>query len=89
MMDQKGCDEKQARLVLQQNDRDSAGFIRSYFEADWDDKELYDLVINTRTMSMDTSTGLITKAMGAREFSQRTQTSMEKLNANSNFFKSV
>lgn len=41
--------------MLRRSDRDSAGFIRFFFDADWDDPGLYDLVINTQKFSEDSA----------------------------------
>lgn len=65
---EKGCDEKKAEQIIQQHDRDSSGYVSAYFDADWDDQDLYDLVINTRTMAVDTAVAMITCAVGADEF---------------------
>ena len=70
---QLGCEEKHARRIIHQNDRDSSGYIRTYFDSDWDDNHLYDLVINTRTLSMKNGVELITHAVGADEFSKGMQ----------------
>jgi hypothetical protein len=53
------------------NDRDSSEYIRSFFDIDWNDQNMYDLVLNTRTMSMETSTALIIAAITAQEFRDR------------------
>lgn len=37
----------QAKRSLTQSDRDRAGFLRFFFDADWADPALYDLVVNT------------------------------------------
>ena len=79
LREQTGYDEKNAEQVIRQNDRDSSGYIRSYFAADWDDIDLYDLIINTRTTSLSTSVAMITCAVGANEFKKNSQT-LEKLN---------
>jgi len=45
LSEQRWVDESQAHRVLHRSDRDSAGFLRSFFDVDWDDQNLYDLVI--------------------------------------------
>lgn len=62
-----GYDERDARWNIRQSDRDSSGYISTYFDADWDDGDLYDLVINTRTMTMKTSIEMITSAAASDE----------------------
>jgi cytidylate kinase len=73
LMEQKGCDEKNANRIISESDHDSSGYVSAYFDADWDNKDLYDIVINTRTMSLDTAVAVITHAVGADEFKQRPQ----------------
>jgi len=58
-IEQEGGEEKQAARVLRRSDRDSAGFIRSFFDVDWDDPTLYDLVMNTQKLSVDTAVKMI------------------------------
>lgn len=70
LMELKESDEQQAEQLLAQCDRDSSGFIRSFFDIDWEDKDLYDLIFNTRSMSAGTVVSLITEAARAREISQ-------------------
>ena len=68
VMKQLGCEEKHARRIIHQSDRDSSGYIRTYFDIDWDDNHLYDLVIKTRTLSMENGVEMLTHALGADEF---------------------
>lgn len=65
IMEQKGCDEKKAQRIIRQNDRDSSGYLSTYFDTDWGSSELYDLVINTRAMTLNESVDLITSAVEA------------------------
>ena len=68
LMEQKECNGKEAERIIRQSDRDSSGYISAYFDADWEDQDLYDLVINTRTMAVDTAVAMITCALDADEF---------------------
>ena len=68
LMEHDGYDEKKGEKVLRQADRDSSGYIRSFFNADWNDSDYYDLVINTKTISIGTATGMITSAIHSAEF---------------------
>lgn len=52
-------DEKEAVAVLRRSDRDSAGFIRGYFDMDWEDSNLYDLIINTRNLPVNKAAQMI------------------------------
>jgi cytidylate kinase len=71
LVELKESDEQQAERLLAQSDRDSSGFIRSFFDVDWEDKTLYDLILNTRSMSVGTAVSLITEAIRAPEIGQR------------------
>ncbi|PID40945.1 MAG: hypothetical protein CR984_00590 [Proteobacteria bacterium] len=73
LMDQEGFDKNQCERLIVVNDRDSSGFIRSFFDIDWDDENMYDLVLNTRTMSVDTATSLILEAVNSPEFQYRSE----------------
>lgn len=71
LMDQQEMDAKMAEQLLIQSDRDSSGFIRSFFDIDWRDENLYDLLVNTRVMSVDTATALIVEAVNDPEILDR------------------
>ena len=73
VMEQLGCEEKRAQRIIRQSDHDSSGYIRTYFDADWDDNRLYDLVINTRTMTMKTGVEMIAHAVDSDAFKKSTQ----------------
>lgn len=68
LVNQRGYDEKKARWIIQQSDRDSSGYIRTYFDAKWDESDLYDMILNTRTLAMNTCVEMITRAVGTDEF---------------------
>lgn len=70
LMDLEGYDEKKSEQFIHQNDRDSSGYIRSFFDIDWNDENMYDLLLNTRTMSVETATSLIIGAITAQEFKE-------------------
>jgi cytidylate kinase len=78
LMNQKGCVEKEAEQIIRQSDRESSGYISTYFAADWDDQDLYDLVINTGSIAVNTAVAIITSAVEAREFQKASQP-IEKL----------
>ncbi len=68
LMNKTGSDEKNAQWTIQQSDRHSSGYIHSYFNADWNDSELYDLVLNTRTMTLNSCVEMIRSAVCSAEF---------------------
>jgi cytidylate kinase len=67
----KQSDDQQAQQSLAQSDRDSSGFIRSFFDVDWEDESLYDVILNTRSISVGTAASLIVEATRAPEIGQR------------------
>jgi len=52
-----------AERIIQQSDHDSSGYLRTYFDANWESSELYDLVINTGTMTVPKSVEIICSAV--------------------------
>ncbi len=63
LMESEGVSENHAGQIILQNDHDSSGYIRSFFNADWDDPCLYHLLINTGALPMETAVELIIKAV--------------------------
>jgi len=62
-----GGDEKRAIRFLNRSDRDSAGFLRSFFDVDWEDRSLYDLMINTEKLWTATAVELIVESISSPE----------------------
>jgi cytidylate kinase len=81
IMEHEGYDEKNGERVLRQSDRDSSGYIRSFFNADWNDPDYYDLLINTKTISIDTAVGMIMSAIHSAEFKSDPNERSDKLAA--------
>lgn len=79
LMDQMGYDKEKSEQFILHNDRDSSGFIHSFFDIDWDDENIYDIVINTKTMSVATAASLITAAITAPEFKESSQEVFRRL----------
>lgn len=79
LMERMGCEEKNAQRIIRHSDRDSSGYLGTYFDADWDDSALYDLVINTRTITLDMGVRMIAGAVEALETTKSPSVS-EKLN---------
>ena len=74
-----GENEKELLRILKQSDRDSGGFIRIFFDADWENADLYDLTINTRYLPVDLAVDMILRAIPAVEAMKDTQRSQERL----------
>lgn len=79
LSEQRWVDESQAHRVLRRSDRDSAGFLRSFFDVDWDDQSLYDLVINTQKLSIESAVEMILKVMQSPEIKDGEKKAAEKL----------
>jgi len=48
-----GCDKKNAERIISQYDKNRSGFHKFFFEHDWRDPDLYDIIINTDNLSVD------------------------------------
>ena len=79
IMEKERGDERHAAEILRRSDRDSAGFIQSFFDADWDDPNLYDLVINTQKLSVDTGVKMILESVHSPEIKEGEKRTKEKL----------
>jgi len=70
IMEAEGGDEKNATRILNRVDRESAGFLRSFFEVDWEDQRLYDLMINTERLAVETGVSLIVESISSSEIQE-------------------
>ena len=62
LMKQKGISEETAQKLIRKSDHEQRGFFRFAFQMDWTDHSLYDLVINTEQLGIDTAAHLIIEA---------------------------
>jgi hypothetical protein len=79
IMEQERVDEKHAAEILRGSDRDSAGFIRAFFDVDWDDPNLYDWVISTQKLSLNTGVKIILESIHSPEIRENEKGTEEKL----------
>ncbi len=56
-------DPDRARYLVRKSDQQRAGFIKYYFDRDWDDSVHYDLVINTQRLSEDKAVQIICESI--------------------------
>ncbi len=56
-----------AEKMIQTSDHEKRGFIRYAFDEDWLNPELYDLILNTDTLTTDTAVRIIVEAAKAEE----------------------
>lgn len=68
-----------ARSLVRKSDQQRAGFIKYYFDRDWEDPLHYDLVINTHHMSNDCAVWLIKKAIEDPYLLKKAPTCIEKI----------
>lgn len=60
-----------ARVLVRKSDQQRGGFIKYYFDRDWNDPLLYDLIVNTQNLTEETSVKLICDAIKDRNLTQR------------------
>jgi len=63
IMKRNNCNAVMAERIIRQSDRDREGFYSYFFNTDWNDQEMYDLIINTQTLTVDTAVDLIKSAV--------------------------
>ncbi len=56
-------DPDRARVLLRKSDQQRGGFIKYYFDRDWDDPMGYDLTINTQRLSLDNAVKIISESI--------------------------
>jgi cytidylate kinase len=59
-------DPDRARMLVRKSDQQRAGFIKYYFDRDWDDPLSYDVVINTERLAEESAARLICDAVKDR-----------------------
>jgi cytidylate kinase len=62
LVKEKGVNEETARKLIRKSDHEQRGFFRFAFQMDWTDPSLYDLIINTEQLGIDTAAHLIIEA---------------------------
>lgn len=82
MMDQQGLSQEAAKKLIHKSDNEKKGFFRYSFHMDWTDPSLYDLIINTEKIGIDSAVKLITESARSQEINECSLTAidaMEKL----------
>lgn len=72
-------DPDRARMLIRKSDQQRAGFIKYYFDRDWDDPLGYDLVINTQRLSEDGAIRLICDGVKDRNLTEAKAQCKKKL----------
>jgi cytidylate kinase len=79
IMERFNCDERQALKLIEHSDHERAGFHRFFFDRDWEDVNLYDLVINTGAFSARNAAKLIDDIVHSSEFKSRQRAATRRL----------
>jgi len=79
LVESERVEEKNAVRMLRQSDRDSAAYMHSFFNADWNDATLYDLLINTEKLSPTTAVQMIIDSLQSREIQEGVEKGKENL----------
>ncbi len=79
LVENTGVNETYAEQIIMQNDHDSSGYIRSFFNADWADPCLYHLLINTGALELNTAVELIIKAVHSPEIQAGAEKAPEEI----------
>lgn len=53
------CNPRQAEQIIRHSDHARAGFHRFFFNINWEDSSLYDLIVNTKNLSLEASADLM------------------------------
>ncbi len=68
-----------AYTLVRKSDQQRAGFIKYYYDRDWDDPIHYDLVINTAKLSLETAVQMIADGVKDQNLLQMKSASKERL----------
>jgi len=79
LIQSQGVEEKHAAEILRRSDSDSFGYIQSFFHVDWNDPTLYDLLINSAKVSMETAVQMIIDCVHDQKTQEREERLKEKL----------
>jgi len=58
-METKGLNREGAKQLIQKSDHQQSGFFRFAFQMNWNDPSLYDLIVNTEKLGIDSAVKLI------------------------------
>jgi hypothetical protein len=82
MMDQQGLSQEMAKKLIHKSDNEKKKFLRYSFHMAWTDPSLYDLIINTGKIGIDSAVKLIIESARSQEINECSLTAidaMEKL----------
>jgi cytidylate kinase len=76
---ERGFQREIAAKAIQQSDQERGAFIKFAFGVDWDDPELYDIVLNTDNLSADLAVDTILHMARSEEIAARSVDAMKSL----------
>jgi hypothetical protein len=76
MMNQQGLSRYAAAKLIHKSDSKQAGFFRFAFHMDWNDPSLYDLIINTEKLSIDSAAKFIMEVARSPEMKACSMTAL-------------
>lgn len=69
-----------ARILVRKSDQQRAGFIKYYFDRDWNDPYHYDLIVNTAKMSIDMAVDIIARSSHEKNLVEHRDSCKKRLN---------
>jgi cytidylate kinase len=75
----RGWHSEVAIKAIHQSDHERGAFIKFAFRADWDNPELYDIVLNTDNLSVDMAVNTVLHIAGSEEIKARSVDAMRSL----------
>jgi cytidylate kinase len=79
IMEQKGLSKDAAEKYIRKTDSQQRGFFRFAFHMDWNDPSLYDLIINTEKMGIDSAVKLIADAASSDQIQTCSLTAVDAM----------
>ena len=79
LMIQRGLSRKTAKKLIHKKDQEKKGFFRYVFHAEWNDPALYDLMINTEKIGIDSASKLIMEAAQLPEIKKCSTTALDTM----------
>jgi len=73
------CERKQAEHIINNSDHDRNGFHKFFFNIDWDKSDIYDLVLNTKILTVDSCVDILRTAVKSKEVGNRLQEAKAEL----------
>ncbi len=79
ILGRRGVPREAAERLIQESDRERGGFIKLFFNADWENPELYDMVLNMDHISEDLAIDTILHLARSEEIQARSTDVMQSL----------